>query len=41
MSTTTPQETQEIIAILAQNPEGLRRGKIAENLIKPIENKTL
>jgi len=34
-------EAQEIIAILEQNPEGLHRGGIAENLTKSIGDKTL
>ena len=37
----TEKETQEIIAILAKHPEGLRRGEIGKNLTKPIGDKTL
>jgi Fic family protein len=41
MSTKTEQEAKEIIAILGQYPEGLRRGKIAEYLKNSLKSKTL
>ena len=41
MAQDTNKQMAEIVRFLEKNPEGISRGKIAENLSFPIHNKTL